>query len=331
MFEKASDIAAARTRSLRRLALIAGGDPATFYRDADLSSADLRGQDLRGMDMSTANIEGVRINRRTRADPDLLSRLLNATRLSIADAFAGTGPSYSETEVRERVSDVAEILVACGRLEEAGDLLSSVVDLNSLQGFVEPQRAELPSGASASNFEPWAHVLGEVNAARNKSEQDQQDTFLSIQRWLYGAGRLETERARALQELMLSPLYEYTRYADHIDLMVADWLLRQSDPIISAPVAFLLAISARSEFGETGVWHWMRKFVNASLVGPAKTDEIMDAIDAWLERSPDAEDIDSLLRGIATSSFNRVAHDRVVGTQARLRAQLSVLRSPIAT
>ena len=43
------DLLKADTGDLRQLAVLAGGDPATFYLGTPMDGADLRGQDLRGM------------------------------------------------------------------------------------------------------------------------------------------------------------------------------------------------------------------------------------------------------------------------------------------
>ena len=43
------DVLKADTGDLRQLAVLAGGDPATFYLGTPMDGADLRGQDLRGM------------------------------------------------------------------------------------------------------------------------------------------------------------------------------------------------------------------------------------------------------------------------------------------
>jgi signal transduction histidine kinase len=53
----------ANTADLRELALIAGGDPATFYLGVDVSKIDFSGQDIRGMEFSApanSNTELVR-------------------------------------------------------------------------------------------------------------------------------------------------------------------------------------------------------------------------------------------------------------------------------
>lgn len=70
------DILRAQTTDLRRLALIAGRDPKTFYADSDLSGADLRGQDLRGMRFSNDfNISNVVFDDETQFDPEIIQKI----------------------------------------------------------------------------------------------------------------------------------------------------------------------------------------------------------------------------------------------------------------
>jgi hypothetical protein len=58
------------SKDLRHLASIAGVDPTTIYRYADLSKCDLRGQDLRGLDLTGAMIEGAYLDSQTLMDPE---------------------------------------------------------------------------------------------------------------------------------------------------------------------------------------------------------------------------------------------------------------------
>lgn len=66
----ASEIIRSDVADLRELARIAGADPVTFYRGADLSKADLSGQDLRGLDFTHANLRGAVLDDLTRIDPE---------------------------------------------------------------------------------------------------------------------------------------------------------------------------------------------------------------------------------------------------------------------
>lgn len=68
--DKASDLIRSDEVNLRKLAELAGADPTTFYRGADLSRADLSGQDLRGLDFSHANLNGAVFDDLTRIDPE---------------------------------------------------------------------------------------------------------------------------------------------------------------------------------------------------------------------------------------------------------------------
>jgi hypothetical protein len=58
----------AETGDLRRLAELAGGDPATFYIGTSLKGVDVRGQDLRGMILPDLDIEHARHDLETRID-----------------------------------------------------------------------------------------------------------------------------------------------------------------------------------------------------------------------------------------------------------------------
>jgi hypothetical protein len=59
--DKAVELLTSSTMDLKELAEIAGEDPRTFYRGANLSGADLRGQDLTQFDLTGANLEGALI------------------------------------------------------------------------------------------------------------------------------------------------------------------------------------------------------------------------------------------------------------------------------
>lgn len=53
---------------LRRLAELAGGDPAHFYCGTDISGADIRGQDLGGMTFSNLDLSKVVYDKKTKID-----------------------------------------------------------------------------------------------------------------------------------------------------------------------------------------------------------------------------------------------------------------------
>ena len=55
---------------LRELAILAGADFRTVFRDQSLVGCDLRGQDLRGVDLTNCHIEGARIDSNTLIDPE---------------------------------------------------------------------------------------------------------------------------------------------------------------------------------------------------------------------------------------------------------------------
>lgn len=61
-------ILCAQTADLRELALIAKGDPRTFYIGTSLDGVDLRGQDLRGMLLPNLDLAKVRLDDATRLD-----------------------------------------------------------------------------------------------------------------------------------------------------------------------------------------------------------------------------------------------------------------------
>src|SRR5687768_16885738 len=63
-----TDILNSRSKDLKKLARMAGGDPLTFYRGADLSGADLRGQDLRGIDLEGVDLTDALIDDSTKFD-----------------------------------------------------------------------------------------------------------------------------------------------------------------------------------------------------------------------------------------------------------------------
>lgn len=62
------DILAADTSDLRKLALMAGGDPKTFYRGAKTEGLDIRGQDLRGMEFTDLDLTKVQFDSETKLD-----------------------------------------------------------------------------------------------------------------------------------------------------------------------------------------------------------------------------------------------------------------------
>jgi hydroxysqualene synthase len=57
------------TSDLRELARIAGGDPRTFYRGANMNGSDLCGQDLRGMEFTNLDLSQIKLDDRTTLDP----------------------------------------------------------------------------------------------------------------------------------------------------------------------------------------------------------------------------------------------------------------------
>lgn len=69
-----SDIAVAiltaKTTDLREFALIAGADPSTFYRGANLTGVDVSGQDLRHMDFAGSNLWAAKIDAKTLLDDE---------------------------------------------------------------------------------------------------------------------------------------------------------------------------------------------------------------------------------------------------------------------
>ena len=65
-----SKILSSSSSNLIELAELAGANPRTVYRFADLSKCDLRGQDLRGIDFTGSIIEGAVIDESTKIDPE---------------------------------------------------------------------------------------------------------------------------------------------------------------------------------------------------------------------------------------------------------------------
>lgn len=66
------DILSADTGDLRKLAEIAGCDPATFYIGTCMDGTDMRGQDLRGMKFTNLDLTKVQIDENTKLDPEYL-------------------------------------------------------------------------------------------------------------------------------------------------------------------------------------------------------------------------------------------------------------------
>jgi adenylate kinase family enzyme len=64
--DAAAKVLASDENGLRALAKIAGGQPSSFYRGANLRGADLRGQDLRGIDFTGADLSDVQTDDATR-------------------------------------------------------------------------------------------------------------------------------------------------------------------------------------------------------------------------------------------------------------------------
>lgn len=67
--DKAADLLVAPTDNLRDLAVLAGGDPRTFYRHTSLDGCDLRGQDLSGMEFTTLGQGHILVDESTKFDP----------------------------------------------------------------------------------------------------------------------------------------------------------------------------------------------------------------------------------------------------------------------
>jgi hypothetical protein len=66
------DVLTAETGDLRKLAEIAGNDPATFYIGTCMDGYDLRGQDLRGMKFTNFDITKVLVDEKTLLDPEYM-------------------------------------------------------------------------------------------------------------------------------------------------------------------------------------------------------------------------------------------------------------------
>ena len=66
--DKLLDIFSADSAELRSLAIVAGGDPETFYIGTDMRGADLRGQDLRGMKFTHLDLASVLIDQDTKLE-----------------------------------------------------------------------------------------------------------------------------------------------------------------------------------------------------------------------------------------------------------------------
>ncbi len=74
------------TDSLRTLANVARGDPASFFRGANFDDADLRGQDLRGFNLQGASFNRTRTDRNTKVDQQYAGIVGTGRRVSI-DAY----------------------------------------------------------------------------------------------------------------------------------------------------------------------------------------------------------------------------------------------------
>lgn len=66
------EVLTAETGDLRKLAEIAGHDPATFYIGTCMDGCDLRGQDLRGMQFTNFDITKVLVDENTLLDPEYM-------------------------------------------------------------------------------------------------------------------------------------------------------------------------------------------------------------------------------------------------------------------
>src|SRR3546814_5185862 len=58
------------SKDLKHLASLAGVDPRTLFRYADLSQCDIRGQDLRGLDFTGAILSGAYFDDQTLIDAE---------------------------------------------------------------------------------------------------------------------------------------------------------------------------------------------------------------------------------------------------------------------
>jgi squalene synthase HpnC len=66
--DKVVTLLQSETSDLRELARIAGGDPRTFYRGANMNGSDFCGQDLRGMEFTDLDLSRIKLDGRTKLD-----------------------------------------------------------------------------------------------------------------------------------------------------------------------------------------------------------------------------------------------------------------------
>jgi adenylate kinase len=108
--------------NLRKLAQLAGGNPRTFYRGANLRGADLRGQDLRDMDFAYADLNEAIIDGGTR-----FGRSINLVLMGPPGAGKGVQASHLVTSYDLLHASTGDILRQAVRAETALGLIAKAI------------------------------------------------------------------------------------------------------------------------------------------------------------------------------------------------------------
>jgi hypothetical protein len=242
-FERALDIARARTRSLKRLARIAGSDPYDFYRFADLIGLDLRGQDLTAMDLTGARIDGVRIDAQTRADPPF-GRLLFSSAVAQLSLEIDEALAQSPTDGRIAGARLVELAALNQSFGDPGDAVQNLDTLLQL-GVPPPLDIEaiqpdlLPGKVAELLLERWADAY----SAETTFEPILARLVVSPG-WrpyaLWVAKRHLDQRTNAGPELLLV----MATYVGRTDVLKSlwDWARRQEFTETTAPILTRLIV-----------------------------------------------------------------------------------------
>jgi len=153
--EKALHLIEADTHDLRELAILAGGDPRTFYLDTSLDGADLRGQDLRGMKFSNLDLSKVVCDDTTFLDPDIVQTQTKQTDDEISIIPQKNDKYYEKIEliitearelvkIKEHKKAIKLLLSANKKYPEEIDIILEIAkayrSANDLGQSLEPNR-----------------------------------------------------------------------------------------------------------------------------------------------------------------------------------------------
>ncbi|WP_199084651.1 hypothetical protein [Bosea sp. ASV33] len=139
-----AEIADADTGDLRKLAQVAGEDPATLFIGTVMDGADLRGQDLRGMLFTHLSVTKVKRDANTVVDPNpfvqedllpvqVLSALIYVARDDLFD-LGDRRTIFRDFEVFKRGEEL-QFADACRKFSGAKIVIIDVYDVNQTIGF----------------------------------------------------------------------------------------------------------------------------------------------------------------------------------------------------